>query len=274
VREFLEGLGYYVELGAFAQQESKQAIKKTLAELDRPSGKDEEQPARPNAVVVERVEHSERIDERHTIFNLTVDHAFAKDGTIEKMGQPHPNIILHTSYDLAKVAELYLDEVAGPMVRLHEVERPALAELDGDPPRAPLLRDVRELRIDLPFTGSTVEELIEEASRLDFSAIARRQIGAAVPGDIIQLGAPDVASAGQCDTQFHYFAARIDPPANKEGFVPLSQAVELCRDSEAATKALLYRLADHLGWFCAKNMSLDAYAKQARLERDRLPKLI
>lgn len=283
LREFLEQMGYHVELGCYAhelpgasgQSKDDRLTRDLIARYDQPSPDEKtKEEVSPNFAVVKHVNNVQRVDDDHVIFDLIVSHAHRDEaGKVVEVGDPHPNIILHTSYDLAKCVEFYVDDIAGPMVRLRDAERPALADPEKEDARAPILKDVGEVRIDLPFHGESPEALIEQAAKMDFSAIAKSQVEAEAGGPVFQLGAPDVASVGQSDLQWHFFASQIDRPNDRSDFVPLSRALELCADSEASTKAALWRLADHLGWFVSKNAWVESYEKRAGIDGPR-PKLI
>lgn len=156
------------------------------------------------------------------------------------------NQLLTLKYDRAKVLQYHNSESQGPLVRMVSSERPSLAvralALEGEcqePGLASswLRQDVLDLKVsrDRPVA----EQLAEYRP--------------------IQLGAPTTASAGQCDLKYSFWASEADSTSDLSDYVPLGQALKLCRSGEgdAQTEAALLRLAEHLRWIPTLGMSVE-----------------
>jgi len=208
------------------------------------------------------------------MFDAKTDHAVvAKDGSIAGVGKVHPNQIFHTNYDVAKIVEHYEDPLLGPMVKLENIERPILAAkailsegLEGTYPhenKALVRRDVGEVRVELPFTDDmSPEQLIAKAKTIDTNALADAAVGEGAH----RLGAPSFASPGQSDLMHHFYSKPLfEAPLDTTGFVPLSEAIRIVRggEGEAATEALLMRLADEMKWIPSLGMSIAKAEKLA-----------
>lgn len=208
-----------------------------------------------------------------TMLDAKTDHAVATPEGLQLIGKVHPNQIFHTDHDVAKVVTWFADALRGPMVKLEATERPVLAakgavmaKAEGAYPhenRALVRRDVGEVRVELPLGGElTPAEIMAKAKTIDTSALA----DAAVGGGAVRLGAPTFASPGQSDFMHHFYARPLHvPPEDRAGFVPLSEALRIVRsgEGEAATEALLLRLADAVGWAPSLGMTTERARKLA-----------
>jgi hypothetical protein len=165
------------------------------------------------------------------------------------VGTPFANQLLTLRYDRAKLLQFQVSE-QGPLVRMPVSERPSMAvralalsqecEEPGDP-ESWLRRDVLDLKVsrDQPVG----EQLVQQC-----------------PGSTpVQLGAATTASSGQCDMKYSYWATPAPAGVDHNEFVPLSEALRLCRSGQgdAQTEAALLRLADHLQWIPTLGMSVE-----------------
>jgi hypothetical protein len=220
------------------------------------------------------------------MFDAKTDHAVLdSSGQTTLIGKVHPNQILHLDHDLAKLAIYYQDPMQGPMVRFEDVERPIMAakgtvladEIAYKNENYALVRkDLAEVKVALPLpTTLSPDELQAKAKDLDTSLLAAKQAKLAlkergIDAELTKLGSPVFASPGQSDLQFHFLAAELQaPPADKRGFIPLSEALRLVRtegQGDAGTEAALLRLADALGWVPSLGMSAQRAKKLAGLD--------
>lgn len=210
-----------------------------------------------------------------TMLDAKTDHAVATPDGLQLIGKVHPNQIFHTDHDVAKVVTWFADPLHGPMVKLQATERPVLAakgelmaKAEGAYPhenRALVRRDVGEVRVELPLGGDlSPAEIMAKAKTIDTSALA----DAAVGKGAVRLGAPTFASPGQSDFMHHFYARPLGAaPEDRAGFVTLSEALRIVRggEGEAATEALLLRLADAVGWVPSLGMSTERAQKLAGL---------
>lgn len=205
------------------------------------------------------------ISDHATMLDAQTTHlATGVDGVAQAVGDPFPNQIYHLDYDRAKVVVFHDDAVRGPMVKMSPTERPALAAkalaLDGertykDENTNLVALDVDNLKIELDgATGDKTNALADAAV-----------VSAFGEGSVKRLGAACDASPGQSDLRFHFFANQIETPKDKTAFVPLSEAIAACRDGagDAATEALLLRLAADQRWIPSLGMSVDRAKKMA-----------
>lgn len=168
-----------------------------------------------------------------------VRHAVEKSGKITPVGPEFSSEYLKLPYDRLKLAEYYVDEETGPMVRLFTQVRAPLEFAPGGP--RVFRRDVTDTAIerDLDFPGS-MEKTVE-------------------------LGEPTSASAGQSDLYYRFGASLVEKPEKPtgEGYVTLAEAIRECREgqADAQTEALLMRLADHLRWNPNLGMSWESIDK-------------
>lgn len=221
------------------------------------------------------------------LFNGRSSHVASVGGAAQVVGS-YPNTLLHLNYDYAKCAVYYVDPQRGPMVMMTRAERPALlagelAEPEADPAdrRALTRRDLLETRVDLPavtvdpatgtVSGEVPPEQLPELSRqLARQAVQAQLEGLGVSGRPAELGCPSLASPGQCDVQYHFYGVEVAPPSDARAFVPLSEAIALCRrdgEGDAHTEALLERLAQRLGWIPTLQLWKDAVPTLSRRER-------
>lgn len=203
------------------------------------------------------------------LFDATTDHAVLEDGKAVAVGQPHPNQLLHLDYDLAKVGVFYSDPLLGPMVEFRSYERPVLAAKDEG--SALMRKDVSEIRVELPYPKSEDPgALIDSARNMEIDERAEAAVSSVFKdrgARVQRLGEPTFASPGQCDLQFHFYAAELEsPPTDKSAFVPISYAIKMVRSGEgdAATEALLLRLCHELGWIPSLNLSTGLAKKMLR----------
>ena len=191
-------------------------------------------------------------------------HVAHDGGVVHQVGKPFQNQILHLPYDRAKLAVYYLDPVQGPMVRMDQVERPVLAvkglALDGE--RSYKLENTELVRRDVPELQIQLEGAQAGAALAAvLTGVKAGLTAAGITGAPVPLGAPVDASPGQTDLRYHFYGVTVAVPAEaaeRARFVPLSDAIALCRQGEgdAATEALLLRLADAAGWVPSLRMSL------------------
>jgi hypothetical protein len=202
------------------------------------------------------------LDDGARMIDAKTQHLATEAGVAHPVGEPFPNQIFHVPYDRAKVVEHYRDPVRGPMVRLSPVERPVMAAkalaLDGerqykDENTRLVALDVAELKVELDGAkGAEAGAKVDAAVTARFGDAARR------------LGAACDASPGQSDLRWHFFAAEA-APGDRAGFVSLAEALASCRGGEgdAATEALLLRLATDQRWIPQLGMSVDRARKLA-----------
>lgn len=179
--------------------------------------------ARESAVVIHErkisLDHGEMVESR-------LRGADSPSGRVAGASSEIEAVFLKLPHDRLKVAEYYLDEGAGPMVRLFTQVRAPLEFAPGKP--RVLRRDVMDgpIERDLEFPG-TLENTVE-------------------------LGRPTSASASLSDLYYRFGATEMETPAKPkgEGYVTLAEALRECRSGQgdAQTEALLLRLADHLRW--------------------------
>lgn len=187
-------------------------------------------------------------------------------GEAKQVGDAFPNQIYHLGYDRAKVVTFYNDSMQGPMVRLEATERPVMAAkalaLDGertykDENTNLIAQDVMNLKFDIgDAKGGAITKIADEAVNFACGGAAKR------------LGAACDASPGQSDLRLHFFSNEVSTPTtktDKEGFIPLSDAIALCRGGEgdAGTEALLLRLATDQGWIPSLKMTVGRASKLA-----------
>lgn len=162
---------------------------------------------------------------------------------------------LQLDYDRAKVV-VYYNSVHGPMVEMVPQARPALAFAPGSP--LVVRRDIR----DLPVPKAQRDgEAIQGQAPMQ-GAFSDPSVGAlkeALPGELRVLAQANGASSGQSDLFYHYLSCRLDGPPDQgnEHFLPLAQAIQLCREGhgDSQTEATLLRLADAEGWIPQLGMS-------------------
>ncbi|MCA9791668.1 MAG: hypothetical protein KC910_07720 [Candidatus Eremiobacteraeota bacterium] len=198
--------------------------------------------ARVNAV--EFVERSEVRLENQTMVDATTRHAVLEDGRLTPVGPAFLNQFQKLDYDRAKAVVYRLDPERGPLVAMSPVERPVLA-VKGLLGQALTQENTDLVRLDVgdfevPRHGSVQAEV-------------ERRLGLACR----PLGQPVSASSGQSDLYYHFFAAQVgaDDP---DVFLPLSEAIRLCRhgQADAHTEALLQRLAAELEWLPTLGLAL------------------
>lgn len=192
--------------------------------------------ARINHVVATSREEISVADRSQMVDALT-RHAVNANGSITTLQQEFPNQYLRLDYDRAKIATYYLDPERGPMVQLSTEARPALAFAPESP--KVLRQDVGDIAI------SRDQDPLEQ-----------------MPPGARLLGKAGAASAGQSDLYYHFVAREVQAPEDpaRQGFVPVSQAILLCRSGEgdAQTEALCERLCDDLQWIPNLEMSVEA----------------
>lgn len=207
------------------------------------------------------------------MFDAKTDHVAQTPSGPALIGKPHPNQILHSDHDVAKVVTWFDDPLRGPMVQLQAVERPIMAAKgivlgsgEGAYPhenRALVRRDVGEVKVQLPLGAElSPEQIIAAAKGLDTNAVADAAVG---PG-AVRLGAPAFASPGQSDLMHHFYGRALPAaPSDTSGFVTLAEAIRIVRggEGEAATEALLLRLADAAGWAPSLGMTVARAQKLA-----------
>lgn len=191
--------------------------------------------ARINHVVATRREQIP-VAEGSKMIDARTRHAVNANGSITTLEQEFPNQYLQLDYDRAKLATYCIDPERGPLVQLTTEARPALAFAPESP------RVLRKDVADLPL--SRVQNPLEQ-----------------LPPGARLLGQAGGASAGQSDLYYHFAARQVAAPENpaEQGFVPLSQAILLCRSGEgdAQTEALCERLCDDLEWIPNLEMSVE-----------------
>lgn len=190
-----------------------------------------------DAVTVQRREVN--LDSGSRMVDAKTKHAFNDNGQVTAVGKEFPNQYLKLDYDRAKLATYYIDPENGPMVHMSSSARPALAFAPESP------KVIRKDFEDVPISRD------------------REALGQ-MPEGTRSLGQAGGASAGQSDLYYHFMAREVAVPENPtaEGFVPISQAIALCRSGEgdAQTEALCERLCDDLEWI----PNLELSVSQAR----------
>lgn len=176
------------------------------------------------------------LSENSRLVDTDSKHAVNKSGVITQLDGEFKSQYLQLDYDRAKVADYYIDPEKGPMIRMQEAARPALA-FAPDSPKV-IRKDVDDFPI---LRDKTPEEQLPEGVR--------------------PLGKPTGASPGQTDLYYHFYARETAKPENPEqsGYVKLSEAIRLCRtgDGDAHTEALCERLADDMNWLPNLDMSVE-----------------
>lgn len=165
------------------------------------------------------------------------------------VGAAFTNQLLTLCYDRAKLLQ-YQVSAQGPLVRMPVSERPSMAvralalqkecQEPGDA-SSWLRRDVLDLKV------SRDKPVAEQLAQ---------QCPGAAP---VQLGSATTASSGQCDMKYSYWASPAPAGVQGDEFVPLSEALRLCRSGQgdAQTEAALLRLAEHLQWIPTLGMSVE-----------------
>lgn len=153
----------------------------------------------------------------------------------EPYGEPFPNQLLKLPYDRLKVVRYALDPQRGPLVSMPWCERPVFL-IKGLALRSESARDRQE---NTHNWRRDVEDRTLER-------------GQDAPGEA--LGQPFGASSGQSDLYYHLRCLQESPQPD---WIPLSQALQLCREGhgDANTEAALLRLARRLHWLPTLEMS-------------------
>ena len=244
-----DSIGYVPQLGAYVHDHPALLSKFDTLGLGepvdirsqlKPSRFPQEKPPADNleaqindVVAVARKEVS--MSDQSRLVDVQAKHAVNKNGVITELDGQFPSQYLQLDYDRAKVAQYYIDPEKGPMVKMKEEARPALA-FAPDSPKV-VRRDVQ----DLPISRDKPAE-------------------DQLPDGVRALGKPTGASPGQSDLYYHFYAQETSPPEKPEqsGYVKLSEAIKLCRtgDGDAHTEALCERLADDLNWIPNLEMSV------------------
>lgn len=194
----------------------------------------------------------------------------APEANLVALGPDFASQFLQLDYDRAKVA-VYYNSDQGPMVEMVPQARPALAFAPGSPPV--VRRDIRDILVEKAGREELPTETPAQSERrrlfLDSSI---RGLEGKLPGQIFVLAAANGASSGQSDLFYHYLGCRLDraPDGGVEHFLPLAQAIELCREGQgdSQTEATLLRLADAEDWIPELGMSRhDALALRESQQR-------
>lgn len=202
------------------------------------------EPKTPGDNLESRVNHvvcSQRqevaLSDQARMVNAKTRHAVNENGVITPLDAEFANQYLQLDYDRAKIGTYYIDPQRGPMLQMTRQARPALAFAPESP----------------------------DVLRLDVADIQIRKDEETAPEGSRPLGNASGASAGQTDLYYHFFAREVTAPEHpdKEGFLPLAQAIRLCREGQgdAQTEALCERLADDLQWIPNLEMSVDQARK-------------
>lgn len=244
-----DAIGYVPQLGVYAQDHpelSRRFDTLGLGEVNDIRGQvkaghlPEQKPpgdtleARINdAVATQRKEIP--LDSHSRMIDAKTKHAVNENGSITTLQNEFPNQYLQLDYDRAKLATYYIDPDKGPMVQLSVEARPVLAFAPESP--KVLRKDVQDIPI------SRDRDALEQ-----------------LPEGTRSLGQAGGASAGQSDLYYHFMAREVPIPTDgaEQGFVPISQAITLCRTGEgdAQTEALCERLCDDLQWIPNLGMSV------------------
>ncbi|MEW6282021.1 MAG: hypothetical protein AB1758_25680, partial [Candidatus Eremiobacterota bacterium] len=194
------------------------------------------------------------LDQGALMVDATTQHAVLGDGPAVAVAEPFPNQAALFKHDRAKVAVYARHPEQGPMVYMPACERPLLAfkglalggECDTSQENTELVRrDVVDLTLSRQEDpGSQVLRRLARTGRLE------------------RLAEPTSASSGQCDLKYHYYSLEVPPPSDWSDFVPLSDAIALCRtppvQADSQTEGLcLGGLADRLGWIPGLRMTVD-----------------
>ena len=197
--------------------------------------------SRINEVVVHRREVIETGPQSRMVC-ATTSHAVRDEDGLTVLENEFANQYLQLDYDRVKLVTFYRDPEQGPMVRMPEAPRPALAFAPGNPPV--MRRDV-----------------------VDVAVSREKTLEAQLPPDAFLLGRGGGASAGQSDLYYHFAAREVShlEPEQLESYYPLSEAIRLCRcgEGDAQTEALLRRLSRYLEWI--PNLSLSVSQARALL---------
>ncbi len=188
-----------------------------------------------NSVVCRSREVVALVPDRRMI-DAQTSHAVEVDGRITPFRETFANQYLQTDYDRVKLAVVAWDSVRGPLVEFTWQVRPALAFAPGSP------RVVRQDVTDL---------------KCPRDAFLKERLSRAFSGPITILGPKTGASSGQSDLYYN-FAFRQVEGEDQQNFLPLAEALRLCRQGhgDAQTEALLLRLADHFQWIPTLNLSV------------------
>lgn len=173
------------------------------------------------------------LSQDHEMVDARIEHAVDNHGRIEPLPPDFASQYFRTAYDRVKVAVYILDPGRGPLVKMTPQLRPALALAPGSVKA--WRRDLADYRLSKTVTPSEWAEL-------------GRELG----GTLYPLARTNAASSGQADLYYHYAALELQalPAEDADLFVPLSEAIRLCRTGhgDAQTEATLLRLADRLEW--------------------------
>lgn len=212
------------------------------------------------------------LEEGALLVNARVAHAIRKDGALATLGDPFRIQFLHVPYDRVKLAVWAKDEARGPLVLMEPVERMPMAvkgmqmreEFDGKEHDELNRNDVLEARmhVGVEHRRDVIEGLSEHAAEAIMMARG-------LSGEPKRLGASVDASPGQSDLRYHFFHVEVPLAVADKRFVPIAEFLEQCRakgHGDAATEALLLRLAAHTEWLPNLGMSVKA-AKEALAEK-------
>jgi hypothetical protein len=189
-----------------------------------------------------------KVSDHHSLVTMevsNVSHDRADRST--PVGHAYSNELFHTDYDLAKVAIYYMDPKLGPMVRMEPVERPVMAIKGTNLVAECRYKDenVDLVREEAPEVRVAVDEAVGSSSETAAASVREelRRRGLAV--EPRKLCEHTDASGGQTDLRYHFYAAQVPPPSATDGFVPLSDAIQMCRQGQGdvATESLLISLA-------------------------------
>lgn len=236
----LHAMGYLPQLGVFVQDHPKLLAKYKTLGLGKPvdlrqlkpqSDLPEEQ-SRPETFE-SKVNHSLALSRKFVkcssssrIVDARTKHAVRNGKIVVPLGEEFPNQYLQLDYDRLKLVTYYFSPSSGPMVQMTKQARPILSFA----PRSPSV-----LRLD-------VEDVKVPRGEFELKNAER-------------LGAASGASSGQADLYYTHWAKRVK--AIPSGFIPLAEALELCRTGhgDSQTEALLLKLADKLEWSVNLGMS-------------------
>lgn len=209
------------------------------------------------------------LEEASLLVNARVAHAVRKDGGLVTVGKPFRIQFLHLPYDRVKLAVWANDPARGPLVLMEDVERLVFAvkgmqlkdEWSGSERAEIGRKDLLEARmhVGVEHRRDVIEGLAEHAAEAIMMARG-------LAGEPARLGPSVDASPGQSDLRYHFFHVEV-PVSGVDGqFVPLADALRLCRaegHGDAATEAALLRIGTQAGWIPQLGMTIEAAKKAA-----------
>lgn len=261
VQDHPQLLERYDSLGLGPVEELRDRVK--TRPLPEPPSRKSNLKAQINSVAVQSCQTVELLPDnrasqgRHTMVDARICHAVEKDGQKTVLPPEFASQYLRTNYDRAKVVVYVLDPEHGPLVQMTSGYHPVMAFAPGAP--RVWRRDITDLVVEKRSPSQGPESLDLAGATAFYTDSTRAEVAHLQHGQLKALARHNAASSGQSDLFYHYLSCRLDtlPQQGSEHFLPLSDALRLCRSGhgDAQTEATLLRLADHLEWIPELGMS-------------------